>query len=137
MFNTHESTFTENSVRDSITNLLDVYNKSQNNIATFDFPDSINEYLNKYGSAPFPTKYCLQIPISQLFSIIESVRTSILDWTLVLEKSGIVGEGLQFSDGEKKIATENPVICNYVTNIFGNISSSQFQQGTTCSDQIQ
>lgn len=137
MFNKTESAFHTHDARESISNLLDVYNKSAQDYAVVEFSDSMNAYLNKHGSAPFPTKYRLKISTNQLFNIMESVRTSILEWSITLEENGIVGEGVQFSESEKKIATTNPVINNYVTNIFGNVSNSQFQQGTTNSGQTQ
>lgn len=137
MFETHEEDFSSYDARDSIANLLDVYNKSGNKSVIVDFPNKLNAYLNEYGSAPFQTKYRLEISSNQLFNIMESVRTSILEWSITLEENGIVGEGVQFSESEKKIATTNPVINNYVTNIFGNVSNSQFQQGTTNSGQTQ
>ena len=137
MFNKTESALHTHDARESISSLLDVYNKSGKDYAVVEFSDSMNAYLYKHGSAPFPTKYRLKISTNQLFNIMESVRTSILEWSITLEENGIVGEGVQFSESEKKIATTNPIINNYVTNIFGNASNSQFQQGTTNSEQTQ
>ena len=137
IFNNAESVFSTHDAHESISNLLDVYNKLGKNYAIVEFSDSINSYLNKHGSVPFQTKYRLKISPNQLFNIIESVRTSILEWSITLEENGIIGESLQFSESEKEIATTNPVINNYVTNIFGNTSNSQFQQGTTNSGQTQ
>lgn len=135
IFNANESNLSIYEARDSIANILDVYNKSTSGFVVVDFPDSINSFLNEHGSAPFLAKYHLQLSASQLFSIIESVRTSILDWALALESNGIMGENLHFSEDEKEIATKSPTICNYITNVYGNVSNSQFQQGTTNSEQ--
>ncbi len=137
VLNKTESTLNTHDARESISSLLDVYNKSGKDYAVVEFSDSMNAYLYKHGSAPFPTKYRLKISTNQLFNIIESVRTSILEWSITLEENGIIGEGLQFSESEKEIATTNPVVNNYVTNIFGNANNSQFQQGTTNSEQAQ
>lgn len=40
----------------------------------------------------------------------------ILDWALLLEESGIIGEGMTFSDEEKKKAQDTKVINNYTNN---------------------
>jgi len=46
----------------------------------------------------------LVIGRSQVFGILEAVRNIILEWSLKLEKDGILGEGLSFSTEEKRIA---------------------------------
>lgn len=91
--------------------------------------------LNK--TAPFQTKYALFIAVNQIFNIEESVRTAILEWAIVLEENGIIGEGMQFSKEEKEVAATTPIINNYTTNIFGDVSNSQMQQGTENSTQTQ
>lgn len=46
----------------------------------------------------------LVIGRSQVFGILEAVRNIILEWSLKLEKDGILGEGLTFSKEEQRIA---------------------------------
>ena len=75
--------------------------------------------------------------INQIFNIMENVRTALLEWSIVLEENGIVGEGMQFSKEEKEIAAATPIINNYTTNFFGDVSNSQVQQGTDNSTQAQ
>jgi AbiTii len=41
---------------------------------------------------------------SQLYGILDSVRNALLEWSLGLEKDGILGEGLIFSSEEKRKA---------------------------------
>ena len=120
---------------DSIANLIDVYRNSDGHMAVVNFPAGINTMLNE--TAPFQTKYALFISVNQIFNIGESVRTAILEWSIALEENGIIGEGMQFSKEEKKIATTTPTINNYITNFFGDVSNSQVQQGTENSTQAQ
>lgn len=124
--NIHES-------RDSIANLIDVYGKANKNMAVINFPASINSLLNR--SSPIETKYALFISTNQIFNIVESVRTAILEWSIILEENGVIGAGMQFSKDEKEIAAHTPIINNYTTNFLGNVSNPQIQQGTADSEQ--
>ena len=123
--------------RESIASLIDVYNKSEGHIAEVSFSDRVNSALNRNGNVPFETKFALHISINQIFNIMENVRTALLEWSIVLEENGIVGEGMQFSKEEKEIAAATPIINNYTTNFFGDVSNSQVQQGTDNSTQTQ
>lgn len=123
--------------RESIASLIDVYNKSEGHIAEVSFSDRINSALNRNGNVPFETKFALHISINQIFNIMENVRTALLEWSIVLEENGIVGEGMQFSKGEKEIAAATSIINNYTTNLFGDVSNFQMQQGTDNSTQTQ
>lgn len=125
----------EYEAKDSIANLMDVYRNSDGHIATVNFPAGINAILNQ--TAPFKTKYALFISVNQIFNIEESIRTAILEWSIVLEENGIIGEEMQFSKEEKEIAATTPIINNYTTNFFGDVSNSQVQQGTDNSTQTQ
>lgn len=125
----------EHKAKEPIANLMDVYRKSDDHIAIVNFPASVNAILNE--TAPFQTKYALFISVNQIFNIEESVRTAILEWSIVLEENGIIGEGMQFSKKEKGIAVNTPTINNYTTNFFGNVSNTQVQQGTENSTQFQ
>lgn len=120
--------------RDSIANIIDVYNKSKR-YAVINFSAHVNSFLNE--SSPFDTKYALHISTNQLFNIVESVRPAILEWAISLEENGIVGEEMQFSEREKEIASNTPTINNYTANFFGDVSNSQLQQGTKNSEQTQ
>jgi hypothetical protein len=66
---------------------------------------------------------------SSVAGILEGVRNTILDWSLKLEKEGILGEGLSFSQKEQEKALDPNVtykidhIDNFAGNI-GNVSGS-------------
>ena len=58
-----------------------------------------------------------------------TVRNKILDWALLLEENEILGEGMTFTDREKKIASTAQVINNYTNNFYGEVSDIDVQQG--------
>lgn len=90
-------------------------------------PDSYSQIFN------FNTKYKLVISPAQIYSILETVRNIILEWSLKLEEDGIVGEDMGFSEDEKEKAEKS----NYTVNNFYGEISGQIQQNTTNSTQNQ
>lgn len=68
----------------------------------------------------------LSVDKISLTKIPENVRNNILDWSSELEKNGIRGEGLSFSDKEKRDAIKMTQITN---NFYGDVQNSQIQQG--------
>lgn len=65
--------------------------------------------------------------------IVEAVRTEVLQWCLRLEKDGILGEGLTFSEQERAMAGRN----EYNTHFhIENMSRSQIQSATSGSSQM-
>ena len=77
----------------------------------------------------------LIIDKSTIQNIIEQVKNELLNWILLLDDKGIIGEGTSFSFEEKEKAIGDPQIINHITNIYGNVESSQLQQGTSNSNQ--
>lgn len=66
---------------------------------------------------------------SKITSILETIRTTVLKWSLRLEQEGILGEGMAFSGEEKeKAKTSDSVhIENY--GIWGNVQAQNVQIG--------
>src|SRR5262249_16750870 len=52
-------------------------------------------------------EFFIDVPTPQLRVILNAVKTQILDWSLNLERDGITGQGISFSDTEKKKATSH------------------------------
>ena len=90
------------------------------------YSPEIQARLMKGADLPFPPM--LIVSVSHLHGILDSVRTSVLEWALKLEEEGIVGEGLSFSDAEKEAASS-------VTINVENMTGSQIQAGTSNSSQ--
>lgn len=81
-------------------------------------------------------EFSFEIPMNILKSVLETVRNLILDWSLKLEETGIVGEELSFSLEEVEKAKDESVsnVNNFIT-IYGNMNNSQIGQGTRSSVQ--
>ncbi|WPZ34526.1 hypothetical protein T8K17_25295 [Thalassobaculum sp. OXR-137] len=72
-------------------------------------------------------EFQMHIGISQAVGIFDAVRNKILDWSVELERIGVVGDGMRFSVEEKKVAHADPVINNYhIQNVgvFGDVDRS-------------
>ena len=63
---------------------------------------------------------------AQMVGILQAVRNIVLDWTLQLERDGVLGDDLQFTVEERNIAQDH--ITNYGTLILGNVSRSRVQR---------
>lgn len=93
------------------------------------FPPQIEFDLMRGSSVHL--KSALHVSGATLKSITDRVRDIILNWCLDLEEKGILGEGMTFSEKEKKTASE----ANYHVHYHGPVTTSQIQQGTTDSSQ--
>ena len=76
-----------------------------------------------------PTKYAFFVSKSELYRIMSTVRNKILDWALLLEENGIVGNEMTFTDVEKQIAIDTPIINNYINNFYSKVSDVDMKQG--------
>jgi len=66
---------------------------------------------------------------NQIATIVDVVRTSILQWSINLEKEGVLGEGLQFTELEKETAsTSSNVTIQNFQGIWGNVAGSVVTQ---------
>lgn len=71
------------------------------------------------------SNYTLQFSKNAIVNIVEQVKNKILDWALLLEENGILGEELHFTESEKERVNSIPQIINYVSNFYGDIRESQ------------
>ncbi|EJM7847168.1 TPA: hypothetical protein NJ307_004499 [Vibrio parahaemolyticus] len=99
---------------------------------TMNFPPQEREDLMR--NMTLPMEPILQIGINQVHGILDSLRSEILNWALELEQKGIVGEGMTFSNNEKKAAES---VTYKITNNIGSMQNSQIQQATDNSQQSQ
>lgn len=120
---------------DAISNLKNIFDTSKNHTIILQFNGYVNNKLSNF--CEFATKFALVIGTNQIFDIIEKVRNIILDWSIKLETSGIIGQGLQFSNEEKEIAANTPIINNCINIFYGNVQDTQIQQSTDDSTQNQ
>lgn len=91
------------------------YSKSSKTLYA-DLPEPSAEYLRKISNCDFRISWPI-VPAA-MTRIISIVRSKVLDWALALESKGIYGEGLVFSQEEKKEAQ------NVTYNITNNNNNS-------------
>lgn len=111
----------------SISELQDVYNSSEGTVCL-----SVNGTLTEWFNSNIdfiPTKYQFFSTKSELYRIMSTVRNKILEWALLLEENGIAGEGMTFTDVEKKNAQNSQVINNYTNNFYAEVSDIDVKQG--------
>ena len=103
---------------------LDSLSESDSRKMSMSFhPD--NEKLLMEMMYPTALQPTLIIDKTQIIGILEKVRNNILNWSLELEQKGILGEGMSFSDEEKKLAHQTTY---HITNNIGSMHNSQIQQ---------
>lgn len=96
------------------------------------YPSAVVHLLTKKtGIDAYPILHCSP---SSLAGIISGIREAIQRWSTKLEKDGILGEGMTFSQEEKELATRHTYhTSNYIR--IGQMTNSQIQQGTEGSTQ--
>ncbi|EIZ8991111.1 abortive phage resistance protein [Cronobacter sakazakii] len=99
--------------------MLIEYAKNDNTLYS-DLPSFMADFLQKAVNCDFRMAY--SINPTQITKILSNTRSRILDWALLLERKGILGEGLLFSLEEKKEAAGMTV--NNINNFNGNVNNS-------------
>lgn len=73
----------------------------------------------------FDFEFTTAMSASDVVGILDAIRNALLDWSLKLEKLGVKGEGMSFSDDERKRAHETQAIYNIgkIETFTGNMGS--------------
>jgi hypothetical protein len=108
-------------------NLLE--NADSNSTFQIPFPPEVlkrwqNEEFMQLGLVP-----TLIVSKSHIYGIVEAVRNLILQWSLKLEKDGILGEGLTFSQEEKQKASTTTYNIQNLQGVAGNVPAEYLQIG--------
>lgn len=123
-----EKMICEKKVTNSISEIISLCRTAENGIIS-EFTGEQLALLNSMFDSPISMRYALHITTPSMMDIVEKVKNAILEWTLQLEKEGVLGEGMRFSDKEKQTAkTLSHTINNYygATNII-NAPSENMQ----------
>ena len=86
----------------------------------FPYPPELKAHVMK--SIGEPTDVCIHLTTGSIWNIVDQVRNLILDWSIELEKAGVVGKDMTFSVEEKKEAA--PVTHQFFAqniNIVGDV----------------
>lgn len=94
----------------------------------FTLSAEFNDFLNR-STDGFDTQFAFDTSSSEVYRILSTVRNKILEWALLLEEYEIVGEGMTFTDEEKKKAQNTQIINNYTNNFYSEVSDIEMKQG--------
>lgn len=111
----HEKAICERRVTNSISEIITLCKNAESGLIC-EFSGEQLEFFNRIFDSPLPMKYALHISAASVMDIVEKVKNTVLEWTLKLEKEGVIGEGMRFSDEEKQTAKSIPQTVN---NYFG------------------
>lgn len=102
-------------------------NKDKNGILEVTFTQEVTNTLMKMANSALPpTRF---INKAKIFGILDTIRTTVLKWTLKLEEEGILGEGLTFSDEEKEKAQKSSSVHIENYGIWGSVQAENVQIG--------
>ena len=113
--------FSNASVGMAIGEIQNLLIKNKESHLVMPFPPEIKHQLMQDANVPLePTRH---VSPSQLSGILDGVRNVILEWTLRLEREGILGDGIVFSSAEREKADKEPSL--HIGNfIQGNVVGS-------------
>lgn len=117
-------------IRESISEIMEIHRKYGTHLKVSYSGEQI-AFLEKNSNVPYQTNYHLQIDTHKLKMIVDSVTNRLLEWTMNLEKMGILGESMQFDQNEKDLAKNIPQTTNYYfgTVVNGDVKHAQLVSG--------
>lgn len=112
----------ERYIADSVSAIEDILD--QDGGGTLSLPISSSVKNGFLEDNPGWTDMHTEIQRSALVSVLDHVRTMVLNWALELESKGISGEGVTFSESEKTVAQTSSIS---IENFHGNLHSGDIQ----------
>ena len=92
-----------------------------NGFVILGFNNAVRDFLHQKLNIEFQCG--LYVSTSVLVAVLEGVKNSVLDWTLNLEKNGIVGEGMSFSKSDiERAQTVTNHFYNSNVGVVGSVS---------------
>jgi len=113
-------------INQSIGELDSIVERSKNEDLQVPFSQDIINSLMK--GMEIPLHPVLFTSYTEVIKILNVVRNTVLNWSLQLEKEGILGKGMSFSKNEKQIAGKATYI---ITNYIGSMENLQIQQDSS------
>lgn len=116
---------------ESLASLIEIGRQATSGTFHYEFPPSLTMELLKYTDAPIYMEVVLIISAHHISEAVEQVKNNLLEWTLELEKKGILGENMTFNEKETLSAKtiEASTINIYGTYVNGDINHSQIVSG--------
>lgn len=98
---------------------------------TLEFPvtHDVQTWLMKMQDWP-AMEVTRKVSPNSVGAILDRVRTQLLNFSLELENSGVIGDGIHFSDAERKKASamEKSINIGVFQGVMGDVSNSNIQQ---------
>ena len=111
-----EKRISEKRVAQSISEIITLIKNDKNGLI-INCSGTELETFNEMFDNPIPMQFAFHVSTASVADIIEKVKNTLLEWTLRLEKNGILGENMTFNDKEKEQAK---TIAQTVNNYYGN-----------------
>jgi hypothetical protein len=101
------------------------------------FHAQLRNLLMQGIDAPIPMEPSLHVARTSFAHVLHAVRDAVLNWSLELEKDGIIGDGMTFNPEEKQIAAAKADELARQVNItiIGTMTDSSLQQGSDSANQ--
>ena len=118
-----EETFSKQTVRDRVAEMESVVAQTKSLRVYFPLAPETKKQLSK--SIRTSNDFRIETNTSTIAGILDAIRNTVLDWSLRLEKAGVKGEGLSFSNDERKKAHETQAVYNIgrIETFTGNMGS--------------
>lgn len=125
-------TLTTINITESVASIRELASGTQPGHIVFQFSPEQERILMSMQQSIAPLRPLRVVGANRLLTIVNTVRTRILEWALSLEAEGIQGDGLSFSPSEKQAAmhSQNIRIENF-QGILGNVEGSSVTQANT------
>ena len=125
-----EQIFCSNTLPMPISEIIELSNRSSGTFQ-MQLPAEAVNWIVANSNMPVAMQIVLSVSAHYLKSIMEQVKNCLLEWTIKLEATGILGEDMRFSQEETNMAKEIPQQINnyYGTVVNGDVSQSQVVSG--------
>lgn len=108
-----------------IAGLSDLVKKEKSGELHFPVPAELVSRLNDILNYP-TARIVIKIPRGAIIGVLDAVRNRVLDWSIEMERQGVLGEGMTFNTIEREAARTAMTTYNIGTigNFAGNMGSS-------------
>lgn len=119
-------------ITQSVSALAEIVASADGNELKIVLPSAVQMQLNRNTTAPIPMEHIQAVGRHQIVGVLDGIRNTMLEWSLRLEASGILGEGMTFSENEKSAAiAASQTIQNFYgpAGIVGDVHAENVQVG--------
>jgi len=117
------SSFSQKGNGQSISQIESMLDSPDNKTFHIQFTGKLAEAISR-ASGGGQASYALFIDRAQLSGVLSAVRNLVLDWAINLERAGIKGDGMSFSEKEKKIAeSSSSITIGTINSLVGSIGN--------------